>query len=55
MEVALQSSLFDPAERRTLGGGAWVEVRSGWLTDADSLFDELMDADPVACRAQADV
>ena len=42
MELALQSSLFESAERRDLGNGAWVEVRSGWLTDADSLFDELM-------------
>ena len=38
MEVALQSSLFDPAERQHLGSGAWVEVRSGWLSDADTLF-----------------
>jgi alkylated DNA repair dioxygenase AlkB len=42
MELALQSSLFEHAERRELGSGAWVEVRSGWLTDADGLFDELM-------------
>ena len=42
MELALQSSLFEHAERRSLGSGAWVEVRSGWLTDAESLFDELM-------------
>src|SRR3984957_20484811 len=42
MELALQSSLFDHAERRNLGSGAWVEVRSGWLTDAESLFGELM-------------
>ena len=55
MEVALQSSLFDPAERQHLGDGAWVEVRSGWLTDADGLFDELMERHPVARRAQADV
>jgi alkylated DNA repair dioxygenase AlkB len=46
MELALQSSLFEAADRRHLGSGAWVEVRSGWLTDADSLFDELMDAVP---------
>jgi alkylated DNA repair dioxygenase AlkB len=44
MELALQDSLFEHAERRRLAGGAWVEVRSGWLTDADSLFDELLDA-----------
>ncbi len=42
MVLALQESLFEHAERRQLGNGAWVEVRSGWLTDADSLFDELM-------------
>jgi alkylated DNA repair dioxygenase AlkB len=46
MELALQSALFDPAERRDLGNGAWVEVRSGWLTDADGLFAELRDGIP---------
>jgi alkylated DNA repair dioxygenase AlkB len=46
MEVALQSSLFEAADRRHLGNGAWIEVRSGWLTDADTLFDELMDVIP---------
>jgi len=44
--LALQSSLFEHAERRDLGSGAWVEVRSGWLTDADGLFDELHDCIP---------
>ncbi|HEX2283517.1 MAG TPA: alpha-ketoglutarate-dependent dioxygenase AlkB [Mycobacterium sp.] len=46
MELALQSSLFEHAERRDLGSGAWVDLRSGWLTDADELFDELMDGIP---------
>jgi alkylated DNA repair dioxygenase AlkB len=46
MEVALQDSLFEHAERRQLGDGAWLDVRSGWLTDADTLFDELRDAVP---------
>jgi alkylated DNA repair dioxygenase AlkB len=46
MELALQSSLFEAADRRHLGNGAWIEVRSGWLTDADGLFDELMDVIP---------
>lgn len=46
MEVALQDSLFDHAERRQLGNGAWLDVRSGWLTDADTLFDELLDTIP---------
>ncbi len=42
MVLALQESLFEHAERRQLGDDAWIELRSGWLTDADSLFDELM-------------
>ncbi|MCV7170210.1 alpha-ketoglutarate-dependent dioxygenase AlkB [Mycobacterium manitobense] len=46
MEVALQDSLFEHAERRQLGNGAWLDVRSGWLTDADTLFEELRDAVP---------
>ena len=46
MELALQSSLFEHAERRDLGSGAWVEVRSGWLSDADGLFEELRDRIP---------
>src|SRR3977135_1588910 len=46
MELALQSSLFEAADRRHLGNGAWVEVRSGWLTDAESLFGELMEQIP---------
>ena len=46
MELALQSSLFEHAERRDLGSGAWVEVRSGWLSDADELFGELYDCIP---------
>jgi alkylated DNA repair dioxygenase AlkB len=46
MELALQGSLFDHAERRQLGSGAWVELRSGWLTDPDTLFEELMDGIP---------
>lgn len=46
MELALQGSLFEHAERRTLGNGAWLDVRSGWLTDADTLFDELRERIP---------
>lgn len=38
---AIQESLFDSAERRTLGDGAWIDVRAGWLTGDDGLFDEL--------------
>ena len=45
MELALQSSLFEHAERRHLGNGAWIDYRSGWLDD-DSLFNELHDDIP---------
>lgn len=41
MSLTVQGSLFDHAERRSLGDGAWIDVRSGWLTDGDRLFDEL--------------
>jgi len=46
MELALQSSLFEHAERRDLGSGAWVAVRSGWRTDSEGLFEELRDGIP---------
>ncbi|WP_163687307.1 alpha-ketoglutarate-dependent dioxygenase AlkB [Mycolicibacterium gadium] len=46
MELALQSSLFEHAERRHLGDGAWIDYRSGWLEEADSLFTELHDVIP---------
>jgi alkylated DNA repair dioxygenase AlkB len=46
MELALQSSLFEYAQRRHLGNGAWIDYRSGWLDDADGLFDELRDIIP---------
>ncbi|MGE2721492.1 alpha-ketoglutarate-dependent dioxygenase AlkB [Mycolicibacterium celeriflavum] len=46
MELALQSSLFEHAERRHLGNGAWIDFRSGWLDDADQLFSELAEGIP---------
>jgi alkylated DNA repair dioxygenase AlkB len=52
--LTVQGSLFDHAERRCLGDGAWIDVRSGWLGDDgqersdpgngwshETLFDEL--------------
>jgi len=46
----VQSSLFDQADRRELGDGAWLEVRSGWLSQDgvadDRLFAELRDTIP---------
>ena len=50
MEPVLQSSLFDAADRRDLGNGAWLEIRSGWLSSDgsrdESLFGELRDSIP---------
>ena len=46
MSVSVQGALFDHSERRSLGAGAWIELRSGWVDDADTLFDELISAVP---------
>ena len=46
MSLAVQGSLFDHAQRRQLGAGAWIDIRAGWLTDADSLYDELLTGIP---------
>ena len=55
MTLALQASLLDVATgpelgrlaetvRRTdLGLGAWVDVRPGWVSGSDALFDRLLD------------
>ena len=48
--MAVQGSLFDHTERRDLGGGAWIETRSAWVDDPDTLFAELMTA--VAWRSE---
>ena len=48
----LQGSLFDQTDdlclgpldgirRTTLGSGAWIDVRPGWLTGSDALFEHL--------------
>ena len=44
--VAVQGSLFEHSERRDLGNGAWIEWRSGWASDSETLFTELMTAVP---------
>jgi alkylated DNA repair dioxygenase AlkB len=46
MTYAVQGALFDHADRRWLGDGAWVDVRSGWLADPGTLFDELLAVTP---------
>lgn len=40
--MALQGSLFEQSNRRQLDEQAWLDVRSGWLSDgSDHLLDEL--------------
>ncbi|MCV7231096.1 alpha-ketoglutarate-dependent dioxygenase AlkB [Mycobacterium branderi] len=46
MAIPVQESLFECNARRDLGEGAWIDIRSGWLTGADDLFDELMTTVP---------
>jgi alkylated DNA repair dioxygenase AlkB len=40
--IAVQESLFECNERRPLSDGAWIDIRSGWLTGADELLLELL-------------
>lgn len=42
--VAVQGSLFEHYERRHLGDGAFLDIRSGWLTGAAIPGGELLDA-----------
>jgi alkylated DNA repair dioxygenase AlkB len=44
--LAVQGALFDHDERRELGDGAWIDVRAGWLTGGQDLFDALLSAVP---------
>lgn len=44
--MSVQGALFDHSERRDLGSGAWIEVRSGWLDEPAALFEELTTAVP---------
>ncbi|HEX6470544.1 MAG TPA: alpha-ketoglutarate-dependent dioxygenase AlkB [Streptosporangiaceae bacterium] len=58
MTVPFQGSLLDAGDevgvrplgssmrRTTLAHGAWIDVRPGWLTGADTLFDRLVAAVP---------
>lgn len=39
--MAVQGGLFEHHERRQLADGAWIDVRAGWLTSADEMFDAL--------------
>ncbi|MBN2623971.1 MAG: alpha-ketoglutarate-dependent dioxygenase AlkB [Acidimicrobiales bacterium] len=57
MPLAWQPSLLDPSlpsadpvlvgvERRDLGSGAWYDVLPGWVSGADELFAQLLEAAP---------
>ncbi|MEN3310655.1 MAG: hypothetical protein V7603_6857 [Micromonosporaceae bacterium] len=58
MTTAFQASLLDAGDevepgpldasvrRTTLGNGAWIDVRPGWLRGADTLFQRLRDGVP---------
>lgn len=46
MAVQVQGALFEHSERRELGAGAWIDLRSGWVGDADDWFDELVEGVP---------
>ncbi|KAA0105093.1 alpha-ketoglutarate-dependent dioxygenase AlkB [Mycolicibacterium sp. P1-5] len=50
VSVSVQGALFEHSERRELGAGAWIDMRSAWVEDADALFETLL-AD-VAWRAE---
>ncbi|BBX06206.1 alpha-ketoglutarate-dependent dioxygenase AlkB [Mycolicibacterium aichiense] len=50
VSVPVQGALFEHSERRELGAGAWIDMRSAWVDDADALFDALLD--DVAWRAE---
>ena len=64
MQLTFQGSLLDavdevglrtlgPAIRRTtLSGGAWVDLRPGWLTGADKLFNRLAHNVPWTARSR---
>src|SRR4051812_18161437 len=46
VSVVVQGALFEHSERRDLGAGAWIDIRSAWVEDADVLFDGLVDETP---------
>ena len=45
--IAVQGSLFEHSERKTLSAGAFLDIRVGWLTDgADELLSALLSTVP---------
>jgi len=51
--ISVQGSLFDHTERRDLGDGAWIELRSAWVDDPDTLFAALMQRVPWRAERRA--
>jgi alkylated DNA repair dioxygenase AlkB len=45
-EEVRPNRLGDSVRREALGRGAWLDVRPGWLTGADALFDRLVEVVP---------
>jgi len=50
VSITVQGRLFEHRERRDLGDGAWIEIRSGWAEDPDATFSDLLGA--VAWRSE---
>lgn len=46
--IAVQGALFEHNERRQLGDGAFIDIRSGWLTGGEELLDALLST----CRGE---
>lgn len=44
--IAVQGALFEHNERRQLGDGAFIDIRSGWLTGGEELLDALLSTVP---------
>lgn len=44
--IAVQGSLFEHNERRQLGNGAFIDIRSGWLAGGGDLLDALLSTVP---------
>jgi len=42
VSMTVQGRLFEHSERRDLGDGAWIDIRSGWAEDPDTLFGDLL-------------
>lgn len=46
VDAELALNPFDPIERVPLSAGAWLDVRPGWVSGADALFDAVSERVP---------